>query len=57
MVITNATKNIVKSTVSKSQAGRNERNMQKINQDIFIECLKMNNSDNLHLFGVCDGHG
>lgn len=42
---------------SKSRAGQNEQQLQKINQDIFIDIKHLDSLDNVHLFGVCDGHG
>ena len=32
-------------------------NTNKVNQDSFFTCLKINGNPNQHLFGVADGHG
>ncbi|CAD8132359.1 unnamed protein product [Paramecium octaurelia] len=40
---------------TKSQAGKNEDNQTKTNQDSFISLQSF--KDNMSLFGVCDGHG
>ncbi|CAK66616.1 unnamed protein product (macronuclear) [Paramecium tetraurelia] len=40
---------------TKSQAGKNEDNLTKTNQDSFISLQSF--KDNMSLFGVCDGHG
>ncbi|CAD8057885.1 unnamed protein product [Paramecium sonneborni] len=47
--------NIIKNAYSKSQAGKNEDNQTKINQDSYISLQQF--KDNMSLFGVCDGHG
>ncbi|CAD8137919.1 unnamed protein product [Paramecium octaurelia] len=47
--------NLIKSAYTKSQAGKNEDNLTKTNQDSFISLQSF--KDNMSLFGVCDGHG
>lgn len=53
----NSKLDVITAVSSKSRAGQNEHQMQKINQDIFIENRHLNGVPFLHLFGVCDGHG
>ncbi|CAD8141030.1 unnamed protein product [Paramecium pentaurelia] len=47
--------NITKIAYNKSQAGKNEDNLTKTNQDSFISLQSF--KDTMSLFGICDGHG
>lgn len=41
----------------KTKPGQTEKKIAKINQDSFINVQNFMDNDNIHLFGVSDGHG
>ncbi len=50
-------KNIRKSYFFKSQAGKNESGLTKINQDSYVSITNVLNMSDFNIFGVLDGHG
>jgi hypothetical protein len=51
------TRNLVKNYSYKSQPGKNETGLTKINQDSHMVCQKVLNLEDYYIFGVLDGHG